>query len=79
MLFAKAAWRIPRPRPVQFLGEPIEWVDTARYLGMTLDFTPDLAASYRRVQEESLPATRRAWLSPKQEKRPLHQERSSVV
>jgi hypothetical protein len=37
ILFAKAAWRIPRPRPVQFLGEPIEWVDTARYLGVTLD------------------------------------------
>jgi hypothetical protein len=37
MLFGKAAWRIPRPRPVQFLGEPIEWVDTARYLGVTLD------------------------------------------
>jgi hypothetical protein len=37
MLFAKAAWRIPRPRPVQFLGEPTEWVDTARYLGVTLD------------------------------------------
>jgi hypothetical protein len=37
MLFAKGAWRIPRPRRVEFLGEPIEWVDTARYLGVTLD------------------------------------------
>jgi hypothetical protein len=37
MLFAKAARRVPRPRPVQFLGEPIEWVDTAHYLGVTLD------------------------------------------
>jgi hypothetical protein len=37
MLFAEAAWRVPRPRPVQFLGEPIQWVDTARYLGVTLD------------------------------------------
>jgi hypothetical protein len=37
MLFAKAAWRIPRPRPVQFLGQPIECVDTARYLRVTLD------------------------------------------
>jgi hypothetical protein len=36
MLFAKAAWRIPRPRPVHFLGKPIEWVDTARYLGVAL-------------------------------------------
>jgi hypothetical protein len=37
MLFAKTAWRIPRPRPVQFVGEPMEWVVTARYLGVTLD------------------------------------------
>jgi hypothetical protein len=37
MPFAKAAWRFPRPRPVQFLGEPIEWVDTALYLGVTLN------------------------------------------
>jgi hypothetical protein len=37
MLFAKAAWTVPRHRPVQFLGEPIEWGDTARYLGVTLD------------------------------------------
>jgi hypothetical protein len=37
MLFAKAAWRVPRPRPVQFLGQPIECVDTACYLGVTVD------------------------------------------
>jgi len=37
MLFAKAGRRIPKPRPVQFFGEPIQWVDTARYLGVTLD------------------------------------------
>jgi hypothetical protein len=37
MLFAKVAWRVPRPRPVEFLGQPIEWVVTARYLGVTLD------------------------------------------
>jgi hypothetical protein len=36
MLFAKA-WRIPLPRPVQLLGQPIEWVDIARYLRVTLD------------------------------------------
>jgi hypothetical protein len=55
MLFAKAAWRIPRPRPVQFLGQPIEWVDTAHYLGVTLDSR--LTSSHRTSQEESLPAT----------------------
>jgi hypothetical protein len=37
MLFSKAWWRFPKPRPVQFLGEPIQWVDTARYLGVILD------------------------------------------
>jgi hypothetical protein len=37
MLFAKAGWRSSKPRPVQFLGEPIQWVDTARYLGVILD------------------------------------------
>jgi hypothetical protein len=28
--------RIQRPRPIQFLGEPIAWVETARYLGKPL-------------------------------------------
>ena len=37
MLFAKAGWRVTKPRPVQFLGQPIQWVDTARYLGMIHD------------------------------------------
>jgi hypothetical protein len=37
MLFAKAGRRISTSRPVQFFGEPIQWVDTARYLGVTFD------------------------------------------
>jgi hypothetical protein len=37
VLFVKAARRIQKPRSVQFLGEPIQWVETARYLGVTLD------------------------------------------
>jgi hypothetical protein len=37
MLFAMAAWRVLRPRPLQFLGQPIELVNTLRYLGVTLD------------------------------------------
>jgi hypothetical protein len=35
MLFT--ARRIQRPRPIQFLGEPIAWVETAPYLEVTLD------------------------------------------
>jgi hypothetical protein len=37
MIFAKAGKSIPKLRPVQLFGEPIQWVDTARYLGVTLD------------------------------------------
>jgi hypothetical protein len=37
MLFAKAGRRISKPWPVQLFGEQIRCVDTARYLGATLD------------------------------------------
>jgi hypothetical protein len=30
VLFAKTARSARQPRPVQFLGEPVEWVQTAR-------------------------------------------------
>jgi len=36
MFFAKAGRRIPKPRPLHLFGEPILWVDTARYLGVNL-------------------------------------------
>jgi len=37
MLFAKISRRIPKLRPVQLFREPIHWVNTACYLGVTLD------------------------------------------
>jgi hypothetical protein len=37
VLFAKTARSARRPRPVRFLGQPIQWVQTVRYLGVTLD------------------------------------------
>jgi hypothetical protein len=37
MLVAKTDRCIPKPRAVQLFGEPIEWVDDFRYLGVTLD------------------------------------------
>jgi hypothetical protein len=37
MIFAKTGMRIRKPRAVQFFGEPIQCVDDARYLWMTLD------------------------------------------
>ena len=33
MPFTKTGRRIPKPRSVQLFGEPIQWVDDARYLG----------------------------------------------
>ena len=36
-IFARAGRRFIRPRQVTLLGEPIEWVDTTHYLGLTLD------------------------------------------
>jgi hypothetical protein len=37
VLYVKAARRIQKPRAVQFLGEPIHLVETARYIVVTLD------------------------------------------
>jgi len=37
IIFARAGRRFIRTRSVTLLGEPIEWVDTTRYLGVTLD------------------------------------------
>jgi hypothetical protein len=37
VLFVKAARRIQKPRAVQFLGDPTQWVEAVRYLGVTLD------------------------------------------
>jgi hypothetical protein len=33
IIFARAGRRFIRPQPVTLFGEPIEWVDTTRYLG----------------------------------------------
>ena len=37
IIFARAGRRFIQPRPVTLFGEPIKWVDTTRYLGVTLD------------------------------------------
>ena len=37
IIFALAGRRFIQPRPVTQFGEPIEWVDTTRYMGVTLD------------------------------------------
>jgi hypothetical protein len=37
IIFARAGRRFIQPRPVTLFGEPIQWVDTTRYLGVILD------------------------------------------
>jgi hypothetical protein len=37
IIFARAGRRLIQPRPVTLFGEPIQWVETTRYLGVTLD------------------------------------------
>jgi len=37
IIFARAGRRFIQPRPVTLFGESIEWFDTTRYLGVTLD------------------------------------------
>jgi hypothetical protein len=37
IIFARAGRRFIQPRPVTLFGEPIEWVETTRYLVVYLD------------------------------------------
>jgi hypothetical protein len=53
VLFGKTARSARQPRPVQFLGEPIQWVQTARYLGVTLDTQPTWSAHFNQVKKRA--------------------------
>ena len=37
MIFARTGRCFIQPRPLTLFGEPVQWVNTARYLGVTLD------------------------------------------
>jgi hypothetical protein len=37
IIFARAGQRFIQPRPVTLFREPVQWVDTIRYLAVTLD------------------------------------------
>jgi hypothetical protein len=53
VLFVKTARRIQKHRAVQFLGEPIQWVETARYLGVTPDTQLTWSAQVNQVGKKA--------------------------
>ena len=75
MLFAKTDRRIPKLRSVELFGEPIQWVDDARDLGVTFD--KRLAWSKHRPGDEE--SGTEAGTSHEQEKWSLHQELCSAA
>jgi hypothetical protein len=54
VLFVKAETRIQKPRAVLFLGQPIQWVETARYLGVTLDTQLTWSAHVNQVGKKAV-------------------------
>ena len=74
MPFAMAGRRIPKPRTVQLFGEPMQWVDTAHYLGVNLDKRISRLTHIDQVRKKAA-QRRSAGTSPKQDKWSLHQER----
>jgi hypothetical protein len=70
VLFVKTARRMQKPRAVHFLGDPIQWVETARYLGVTLDTQLNWSAHVNQVGKKAAqrlgvlgPLNRRSGLS----------------
>ena len=66
------------PRSVQLFGKPVQWVEDARYLVMTVDKRLNLSKHGSGEKENGAEAGS-AVNSSKQEKRCLHQEWCSAV
>jgi len=62
IIFARAGRRFIQPRPVTLFREPIEWVDTTRYLGVTLDTRLTWSPHIDQVKKST--AQRRGILGP---------------
>jgi hypothetical protein len=77
MLFVKAARRVQKPRLVQFLGEPIEFVETARCRGVTLDTRLTWSAHVNQLRKKA--AQRLGVLGPLLKKRSRLSVRNGVL
>ena len=62
IIFSRAGRRFIQPRPVTLFEEPIELVDTTRYLGVTLDKGPTWSPHIYQVRKKT--AQRRGMLGP---------------
>jgi hypothetical protein len=62
VLFAKTTRRVQGLRPPQLFGEPIQWVESARYLEVTLDTRLTWSAHINQVRKKA--AQRLGLLSP---------------
>jgi hypothetical protein len=62
VLFAKTTRRVQKPRPPQLFREPIQWVKTAQYRGVTLDTRLTWSAHINQVRKAA--AQRLGLLSP---------------
>jgi hypothetical protein len=74
---ARAGRRFIQPRPVTLFGEPIQWVETTRYLGVNLD--KGLTSSRHIVQVRKKTAQRIGMLCPLQNKKSDLSVRNGVL
>jgi hypothetical protein len=52
-IFARAGWHFIQPRTVTFFRRPIQWVETTRYLGVTLDTRLTWSPHIHQVSKET--------------------------
>jgi hypothetical protein len=64
VLFVQAARRIQKPILVQFMGQPIQWVETARYLRVSLDTQLPWLANVNQVGKKAAQSSGMLGLSP---------------
>jgi hypothetical protein len=77
IIFARAGRRFNQPTPVRLFGEPIEWVDSTRYLGVTLDTRLTWSPHFDQVRKRT--AQRMGMLGPLLNRKSNHSVRNGVL
>jgi hypothetical protein len=76
-MLVRTGKRVPKPRSVHLFGEPIQWVDTARYLGVTLDKRLTWSTHIDRVRKKA--AQRMGALGPLLNRRSVLSIRNGIL